>query len=379
MIVSKYNLESLEKDLKSNKQMALFVGAGVNMSSTVNMSWSALMNHLFHQAIGFLAIEKDIQPKVSKLIEDAENDFDITAENAKDKFRLARMINENFSPLVKASIVKKVLKGSYISSIQSFLYARCNKRIIEDIFEKYYTVENKKLDTCDCDQNDTPFHTLYQVASLILLRKNIKAIVTYNYDNFLSQALKILKSSPEKYFEGKELEVIKTRGNIAFADISGQTSYSEMSEDTIMIYHVHGFIPPPNNFIPQKGNNIVLSLDEFHESTRTGSCWQSSTPLHLLSHYTCLLLGLSFTDINLQRLIYYAKRDGNDNKLYHFVATNEKSKGQRNDYDNAKETLSNIRFSFLHNYGLTPIHDNEGYAHLYMKLREIVSNSLMEL
>lgn len=62
MIVSKYNLESLEKDLKNNKQMALFVGAGVNMSSTVNLSWGALMNHLFNQALGFLAIEKNIPP-----------------------------------------------------------------------------------------------------------------------------------------------------------------------------------------------------------------------------------------------------------------------------------------------------------------------------
>lgn len=375
MIVSKYNLESLEKDLRSNKQMALFVGAGVNMSSTVNISWSALMNHLFNQALGFLAIEKDIPPKISKLIEEIEYDTDITVENAKDKFRLIRMMNDNFSPLVKASIVKNVLKDSYISSIQSFLYARCNKKIIEEAFENHYTVEKKIEEKNECNIA-TPFHTLYQVASLILLRKNIKAIVTYNYDNFLSQALNILKSSPKKYFEGEELKAIEARGNVAFADISGQTSYSEMSEDTIMIYHVHGFIPPPNYYIPQKGNNIVLSMDEFHESTRTGSCWQSSTPLHLLSHYTCLLFGLSFTDINLQRLIYYAKRDGNDNKLYHFVATNERSNSQRNDYDIAEETLSNIRFSFLHDYGLTPIHDNDGYTQLYRKLREIVSNSL---
>lgn len=376
MIVSKYNLESLEKDLRSNKQMALFVGAGVNMSSTVNISWSALMNHLFNQALGFLAIEKDIPPKISKLIEEIECDTDITVENAKDKFRLIKMMNDNFSPLVKASIVKNVLKDSYISSIQSFLYARCNKKIIEEAFENHYTVEKKIEEKNECSNIATPFHTLYQVASLILLRKNIKAIVTYNYDNFLSQALNILKSSPKKYFEGEELKAIEARGNVAFADISGQTSYSEMSEDTIMIYHVHGFIPPPNYYIPQKGNNIVLSMDEFHESTRTGSCWQSSTPLHLLSHYTCLLFGLSFTDINLQRLIYYAKREGNDNKLYHFVATNERSNSQKNDYDIAEETLSNIRFSFLHDYGLTPIHDNDGYTQLYRKLREIVSNSL---
>lgn len=377
MFVSKYNIESLEKDLRSNKQMAIFVGAGVNMSSTVNLSWEALMNHLFHQALGFLAIEKDIPPRVSKLIEEAENAADITVENAKDKFRLIKMFYGDFSPLIKASIVKNVLKDSYISSIQSFLYARCNKRTIEDAFENHYTVEKRREAKGECGQNDAPFHTLYQVASLILLRKNIKAIVTYNYDNYLSQALNILKSSPKKYFEGKELKVIEARGDIEFADISGQTSYSEMSEDTIMIYHVHGFIPPPNYFIPQKGNNIVLSMDEFHESSRTGNCWQSSTPLHLLSHYTCMLFGLSFSDINLQRLIYYAKRDGNDNKLYHFVATSERNNSLRNDYNIAEETLSNIRFSFLHDYGLTPIHDNEGYTHLYRELREIVSNSLM--
>ena len=121
MIVSKYNFESLEKDMRSNKQMALCVGAGVNMSSTVNLSWGALMNYLFNQALGFLAIEKDIPPKVSKLIEEIENDSDITVDNAKDKFRLIRMMNDNFSPLVKASIVKNVLKNSYISSIQSFV------------------------------------------------------------------------------------------------------------------------------------------------------------------------------------------------------------------------------------------------------------------
>lgn len=378
MIVSKYNLESLEKDLKNNKQMALFVGAGINMSSRVNLSWSALMNHLFHHALSYLAIEKNIPPKIRQLIENAEKDCDVCIDDIKKKFKLMRTVSEDFPPLVKASIVKNVLGEGYISSIQSFLYSQCNKNIIEEAFENNYTIERMKMQKGEIS-SDSPFHTLYQTSTLILLRPNIRAIVTYNYDNFLSQALAILQKYPEKYFEGKEKEIVKSRSKTRFVDISGQTSYSEISDDTIMIYHVHGFVPPPCYFTPKVGNNIVLSMDEFHESTRTGSCWQSSTPLHLLSHYTCMLLGLSFTDINLQRLIYYAKREGNNNKLYHFVATNDKNDGPKDDYKVAEETLSNIKFSFLQGYGLTPIHDDEGYMHLYKELRQIVTNSIKNL
>lgn len=55
---------------------------------------------------------------------------------------------------------------------------------------------------------------------MIILYPYIKAVVTYNYDNFLKEAISILLESREEYFTLDELERIGKR-NLVIQDVSG--------------------------------------------------------------------------------------------------------------------------------------------------------------
>lgn len=260
------------------------------MSKDVKITWNALMDFLFKNALNYLSTERNIPASVKAILHNAWNEPKIiNAENFEDWYKTYNCANEEFNHLIKASIVKKVLGNGYISSIQSFLYGRCNKKMIEEAFRTHYRKGQKY------ERNNAPFYTLYNVAKMVMLLPNIEAVISYNYDNFLTEAINILYNNPDLYFDGAELDMVRgNRRNIK--DVAGNLYNEKMGSDTIPIYHVHGFIPPPSLPLPEEGSHIVLSMDEFYETSRNSYSWQTATLMHYLCHYTCIFSGLSFTD-----------------------------------------------------------------------------------
>lgn len=367
MIDSKYNLKGLINDLNGRRKTALFVGAGINMSKDVQITWNALMDFLFKNALNYLSIERNIPASVKAILHHAwDKPENINAENFKYWYKTHSCANNEFNHLIKASIVKKVLGNGYISSIQSFLYSKCDKKKIERAFREHYRKGQKQ------DKKDAPFYTLYNVARMVMLLPNIEAVISYNYDNFLTEAINILYENADSYFHGAELDMVKgNRRNIK--DVAGDLYDEKMGINTTPIYHVHGFIPPPSMPLPEEESHIVLSMDEFYETSRNSYSWQTATLMHYLCNYTCIFSGLSFTDINLQRMVYYASKSGcRQNELYLLCASQKEDTD--NDYAQAKQMLLGLKYSFLKDYGLTLIHDNDSYYDLYKTIGEIIDN-----
>lgn len=366
------NLQQLAEDFKYRKRMVLFLGAGVNLGDRVciegckeiDLSWNGLLNGLFSEAFSLLSIGKELSSEDRYIIQSLicdPNKKDVAKGFSEENWeRLRSYVSFEFPPLVQASIIKSVLGSNYIDSIRKHLYQQCDKYIMQKIFFKYYGLNSNLSGT---DKNK-PFYSLYQLARLIILHHSVIAVVTYNFDKFLTMAIDILRENKKEFFTEKELKNIRQDRTVE--DVFGTYSHSSQEKDVLPIYHIHGLIPPYNEFLPVKDNEIVLSMEEFYENTQNVYSWQTATQLHFLCHFTCLFLGSSLTDINTQRMIHYASKIGNDDKIYYLHAVSKSMKERLNE----KEYISylklvNIKDTFYTQYGLTPIFDKSGYNHLY--------------
>lgn len=167
MLLSQFTIEDFFNDLKENKSIALFVGTGLDSTDVyprgyyegekigdLRITWSSLLKELIKNAC------------ISGMEEKALG---------------------GFSSDLKAALLKQKLEGGYIPIIQEWLYKRCNKTILEDSYQQYDQYR-KGL----CAINNVPFYPLFVIAESILLQHSIRAVVTQNYDNFLSETIKIL-------------------------------------------------------------------------------------------------------------------------------------------------------------------------------------------
>jgi len=352
------NYESLKEDFRSGKKFVLFLGAGINASSieSIDLSWKHLLDSLFEQAISYLSVEKRMSEKTRQLFKAY---FDGSISNApagSDERKFEKNLQSNFDFLMRASIIEDILGDNYIPYIQNFLYNNCDELIIKKSFEKCYKYGNN-VETKE-------FYSLYCIARLIVLSSNISAIVTYNYDNFLSTAVKILSENVKYYFpDTKDGSPINSS---RLLDISGVSAPDVVMEDRVIpVYHVHGYIPPHNKPFLNGSNRIVLSMSEFYESTNDVFSWQTATQLHLLSHYVCMFFGLSINDINQQRMIFSAHRQNKDRKIYYLIASSS-SQGNSAVFNE----LDNLRCCFYRSYGLSPIYE-KSYQELGNKICDL--------
>lgn len=362
------NLSKLRQDFECPKKIILFVGAGVNMSPNVDLSWNTVLNHLFDSTLRYLAVEKQYPQKTTALLKEVFsgriNSEDI--QNKPELFKLYEKGQNMLDPITKATVIKHVLKKEYINHIRNLLYNQCNRQIIKAAFERFYAKDAPEKNA------DYPhFHTLYQVARMILLSPAIKSVVTYNYDNFLTEAIRILQDNKEKYFDANDIKDMEHRFP---RDVYGNQYAQKNIEKDLAIYHVHGYIPPPAEAFSAKEHEIVLTMDEYYESSRHVYAWQTTTPLFFLSHYTCIFIGISLTDMAMQRMIYLTRQHGGANKVYLLSATTLNSFEDK-DIQETSDAMDNIHLSFLENYGVVPVYHPDGYYALFKELGEIINNN----
>lgn len=75
------NFEALLKDFHEDKQIVLFLGAGINISGNNGLDWNALLDSLFSEALTFLSIEKGIKGQSRS---DIRNIFDASQDQLSD-------------------------------------------------------------------------------------------------------------------------------------------------------------------------------------------------------------------------------------------------------------------------------------------------------
>ena len=387
------DFNAFKKDVEDRKQMILFVGAGINYSTGTRLLWVDVMHHLFCNALQYIAREKGIDGNTLKKLkalwgissnneknnESGNNDLyktellsffrnHILGQTATERnlnilldglSMLKYTATNEFPLLIQASIVKAILGEHYIMTLQDYLYGQCNKSILYRIYTEDYlsgTVPPEKR----------RFKSLFFLADWILHSETVRAVVTYNYDNFLSEAIKIVQ---ERSSDGKCRK-------ITVKDIHGCTFDESTDEHTFCIYHIHGYIPAPGEMMPVSNDDIVLSLEEIYEFSRDVYSWQTATQLHFLSHYTCLFFGVALSDMTMQRMIHFANKIGNRDKIYYLTAfpkSDRIEKTENEEYKKSYSALFNIKRSFFEHYGLTLLYDENGYDSLYERVKYIIS------
>ncbi len=225
-----------------------------------------------------------------------------------------------FSEYFKASLIKKVLGPNYISYLQNILYSNCNREKIK-----------KKID------QENVF--LVEIAKFILRRRNIDAVVTYNYDNFLTETIRLLvKKNISGYRQIKTNDIFRSIQNLSH------------DEDTLPIYHVHGFIPPPDNVIIEGAENVVFAFDEYFSNMIEPFSWQTTTQLYYLNNYNCIFLGTSLTDWNMMRALAYSKRFSKGSNHFAIFVNDSFGKGMR-----VSSFINRLRASVFDDFRIKPI------------------------
>lgn len=369
-----YNIDSLHSDIMKGKPVVLFVGTGIHYApGLLDLSWNKTLNYLLRKALAYMCGENNIPPNVLDTIMStlSLHSKDADPDNP-DWVNLYEERNARMSPMVMASIIKHIFKGNYLSELQYFLYKDEPAEIIRRTFERYYALEKGKTTVGEVPQ----LFTLYQLARFILLYP-VKAIVSYNYDNLLTEATDILYKDRSKYFTEEELQVLeqrpfnKHRERIILVEIHNNIDSNESHKDIIPVYHPHGYVPPPYKVMREGSEGIVLSMEEYYDSTKDVFSWQTATQEHLLCHYTCILAGLSLNDITIQRMLRYAGHYGNADKIYYMGALSHRNIRDMK-YETAYRALMGILASFYTSYGLVLV-SSDSYHTLYNDFGKIIN------
>lgn len=315
----KDNFDELKNLLDDKKPFALFLGAGIN-ADFPKMKWTDLLNGLMKSALSILTLEEGLSAEEKKVV------IDLLSEKA-----------GKYSLYQKATLIKKVLGDNYISYLQSHLYSNCNKEKIE-----------QKID----EQNIY----LIEIAKFILKKKNIKAVITYNYDNYLTETIALLLKKKDPQYR-----------SIITIDIFQTIQHISHEENIMPIYHVHGFIPPPDSLIIEEAENVVLSIDEYFKNMIEPFSWQTTTQLFYLNNYNCIFLGVSLDDWNMMRALSYSGHFSNACKHFALFRNDSYDKGKR-----VSTFMNRIKASVFEDLRMNPIFtETDNYHELSDKLNEL--------
>lgn len=340
------NIDELLNDIRENKAMALFLGAGTDITSSYpeGIEFNRLRDRLKEDEKG-RSVKLNWANLLAELIDAACID-----ENE------AKSLNEMTSSPLKAAILKNRMGDSYIPIIQSWLYSRCNRRIL---LKSYASYEQYKNNPSVDNLQKVPFGTLFVIADFILNQTSVRAVFTQNYNNFLSETIKILlEKRLDSYCEKRKC--------LKPFDVYSGWKDEPYTEDCFFIYHVHGFIPPPSEMLPSPENNhIVLSDEEFYQLSQNVYSWQNASQLHFLTHHTCIIWGLSLDDMTTARLLRHANLENNSEKVYWL-------RGGLNDGKN--DVQSKLKAEYYESQHLCVVNDEDGYCSLYHQILEELKN-----
>lgn len=336
------NFIKFREDIEGDKQIVLFIGAGVNRTKGHNMMWPDLLEHLMSHATGRLNASPKEREIIAKAFLEEKNKKNETIESLK----LRRKADQMFSVEVKASIIKQLLGDFYIPLLQDFLYGWDVRSELLKGCKQYMTGQaNEK----------SPFFSLFSIADFILHHENIKSVVTYNYDNYLSTAINLLRDDVNfKPQKKRKIEPL---------DIYSGWKDKPFRNDNFLIYHIHGMAQPENEVAPHCSNQVVLSLEEYYDMARDLYSWQSATQIFYLTHYTCAFIGASLVDMTMQRVLHYANLEKSGENVYYLSA--------KTSNDKQSEVLEKLKNSYLELLGLKVIREKDGYEQLFRKMNQI--------
>jgi len=231
-------------------RFSLLLGAGVSSSAGLP-DWDTLLNSLF----------------VSMLMEDSADEKSADPDQTSSIVKRLRQM-DGPSALMLARYIRKGItadsateQGKFIATVTTKLYELRNKK---------YSINSELIKA---------------IANLCVPSRtgaNVRAILTYNFDDLLERELKEQGLTYRSIFEEIELP----------------------SPEELPIYHAHGFLPEDRS---QYSNidkaTLVFSEEGYHHIYRDAYHWSNLVQLNSLKETSCLMIGLSLTDPNLRRLL----------------------------------------------------------------------------
>lgn len=171
---------------------------------------------------------------------------------------------------------------------------------INSITKGRYVIDQYKKQNKDLNQTD--FYTdireilykrvreskLVEAISKIAQKRNVRSIITYNYDSLIE-------------------EEINKVNNIC------ESIYDKKRTNKLPIYHVHGYVSESGEH-----SDLILGEQEYHDVYAEAYNWGSVEQLHALCRTTCFFIGLSMSDPNLRRLLDISNK-GSDIEPAHYV------------------------------------------------------------
>lgn len=311
--IEKSNFHKLPDKLLNDIQcrpMVLFVGSGI--VSDIVPSWRDLLKQLLVQSARKILLDKKL-----------------TAGDTEELLSLLQD-ERNFSLYEQAGIIKIMLDKEYISHIR------------REIYKKYSIDKLKKNDF------------IRNIARLCRFRC-VHAVVTYNYDDLLERAI------------NNDIGELRVPYSVC-----GDKQTIIRNNNILPIYHVHGFIPNKRRIPSTSESRVVLSFDEYFQNMLEPFSWQTTTQLHFLQNYTCLYLGASLKDWNMQRMLAFAKKNVNISAIYLLKRSIEDfPDGNKIGNPKVKTMLNKINSTILKELGVNVIIPGNDY--------QSVSNSVVEL
>lgn len=405
----KSQIKKLKESFKNGEKFVLFVGAGQNAGANVHLLWSDLIrevskisfSNIFHE---FNAASEDIRAIMEAMgIKKKEQDDKNGTANILEfdpEYELAKFINTHFPVEVQVSMIKDLLKGQYIPELQKQIYDECNYSIIKESFSEIYAGKNRGpanfIHRSGDNQNEgKEFYTLYIISRMILLNPQIESVITYNFDNFIRQAIKVLLKYKEDFFSEKELAFLQQRyslfvknGGIFHNEIkvidvhdNEYNSAWKIPVGSFPVYHVHGYIPDPREEEIVDSPNIVMALEEFVEQQTDGLSWQDAVQVKAFRDANIIFIGCSMTDLTMKRMLNFAHSSGYHNNIYildAFSGPKKDDSQDKIDFLRRKDLLNKLRRRYFESLGATFINCPFGFKVLCDTLYEITYPNLKQ-
>jgi hypothetical protein len=136
------------------------------------------------------------------------------------------------------------------------------------------------------------------------LAQGLRAIITFNFDDLIEQAL----AAQKQKFKSVWLEKHLVQGN----DVS--------------VFHPHGYLP--YNMTSNEPYWVVLSESDYHSQYASVNNWTNRSLTDALLTATCLFVSTSITDPNMRRILDNAKRLQPDGKHFFLWSREEPDPSQ---------------------------------------------------
>lgn len=303
----KENNRLLEAALSlNNKKVSFILGSGISIDAG-GLLWNELLEKL-------LEINNDLRP-----IGLSKKDYSIIKEKSGDSLLIA---------------------GRYILSQLKEKMGDDLTEVLQKIFYKRFAKDYQSSPTA-----------LQAISKLIKDFDNIESVITFNYDQFLEEALEEAGVKSKSFDKGGILKI-----------------------GEVPVFHVHGLIARPNDNSNTSikllsSRDITLSENDYHDKYLKDNEWSNIELQHALRRHVCFFIGLSMTDPNLRRLLDYTKNEY-ENKKEHFVFLKKESfipkdlekenKEKRDDKKKERKIKKNPKVDEMHRQRLENLYEELG-------------------